>query len=62
METKDVIKVRAEQTWEHMLDKIDRVLDDARDEGHLSETDIDIVLKCWKAILKSKEACSCANS
>lgn len=62
METKDVIKVRAEQTWEHMLDKIDRVLDDARDEGHLSEMDIDIVLKCWKAILKSKEACSCVNS
>ncbi len=62
MDTKDMVKVRAEQTVEHMLDKIDRVLDDARDEGDMTETDVDIVLKCWKAILKSKEACRLINS
>ncbi len=62
MDTKEMIKVRAEQTVEHMLDKIDRVLDDARDEGDMTETDVEIVLKCWKAIYKAKETCRLTNS
>ena len=55
METKDLIKLRAEQTFDHMLDKIDRVLDDARDSDELSSTDVEVVLHCWKAIHKAKE-------
>ncbi len=55
METKDLVKLRAEQTFEHMLDKIDRVLDDARDNGGLGDEDVKVVLNCWKSLHKAKE-------
>lgn len=55
METKELMHVRCEETVHAMLEKIDRILDDARDDNHMSSEDICAVKNCWKAIWYAKQ-------
>lgn len=55
MDSKDVRKMRCEQTEEALLKKIDRVLDEAEDAGHLSHDDVCLIEKAWKAIWYARQ-------
>lgn len=57
METKEVLRMRCEQTVESLLKKIDRVLDEADDSGYLSREDVCLIKDAWAAILHAKQAC-----
>ena len=50
MDSKDLMKVRADQSLHCLLDKIDEICDDARDDGGLSSDDVRTLEKAWKAI------------
>lgn len=45
MDVKEVCRMRADQTEEALLKKIDRVLDEAEDAGHLSHDDVCLIEK-----------------
>ncbi len=47
MEMKELMKARAEQTLTHLLEKIDRVCDNARDDGGLTAEDVRTQEKAW---------------
>ena len=47
-------------TKEQLLKKIDRLLDEAEDNGYLSEEAIRTIKECWKAIYYACEANKCA--
>lgn len=44
------MKARADQSLHCLLDKIDEICDDARDDGGLSSDDVRTLEKAWKAI------------
>ncbi len=46
----DLMKTRAEQSLQHLLDKIDKVCDEARDGGGLTAEDVRTLEKAWCAI------------
>ncbi len=46
----DLMKTRAEQSMQHLLDKIDKVCDEARDGGGLTTEDVRTLEKAWCAI------------
>lgn len=50
MDTKDLMKARAEQSMHYLLDKIDKICDDARDSDGLTNEDVRTLEKAWKAI------------
>ena len=50
MEMKELMKARAEQSLQNLLDKIDKVCDEARDEGGLTAEDVRTLEKAWYAI------------
>lgn len=52
METE--LKMRAEQTIQCLLDKIDKICDDARDNGGLTSEDVRTLEKAWCAITAAK--------
>ena len=52
METE--LKMRAEQTIQRLLDKIDKICDDARDNGGLTGEDVRTLEKAWCAIATAK--------
>ncbi len=54
MEVKELLYARAEQSMQHLLDKIDKVCDDARDEGGLTAEDVRTLEKAWCAIATIK--------
>lgn len=56
MESKELMKARAEQSMSKLLDKIDEICDDARDGGLTSE-DVRTLEKAWCAIVTIKTAC-----
>lgn len=56
MDKKDLYRMRCEQTEEHMLEKIDNVLDEARDSRYLSAEGVRTVKDCWKALWYAKQA------
>lgn len=45
-----LIHARCEQTVQHLLDKIDKVCDEARDNGGLDDEDVHTLEKAWCAI------------
>ena len=45
-----LIHTRCEQTVQHLLDKIDKVCDEARDNGGLNDEDVRTLEKAWCAI------------
>ena len=47
-------------TKEQLLKKIDRLLDEAEDNGYLSEEAVRTIKECWKAIYYACEANKCA--
>lgn len=55
MDSKDLIHMRCEQTEQALLEKIDRVLDKARDNAYLSREDVAIVKDAWKALWYAKQ-------
>lgn len=55
MDVKEVCRMRADQTEEALLKKIDRVLDEAEDAGHLSHDDVCLIEKAWKAIWYARQ-------
>lgn len=57
MDMHEMRKMRAEQTEERMLKKIDRVLDEADDSGHLGHEDICTIKDAWKAIWYARQCC-----
>lgn len=57
MDEKDLRKMRAEQTEDALLKKIDRGLDAAEDDHYLSHDDICLIEKAWKAIWYAKAVC-----
>ena len=54
METKELMKARAEQSMHCLLEKIDKVCDEARDGGGLSDEDVRVLEKAWCAIATIK--------
>ncbi len=46
----DLMKTRAEQSLQHLLDKIDKICDEARDGGGLTSEDVRTLEKAWQAI------------
>ena len=52
METE--LKMRADQTIQRLLDKIDKICDDARDNGGLTSEDVRTLEKAWCAITAAK--------
>lgn len=61
MDTKEQVKTQCEHTKEQLLKKIDRILDDAEDSGHLSDQDAHVLKDCWKAIWYSCQCCCISN-
>lgn len=57
MDMKELRRLRCEQTMDALLDKIDKVLDDARDDGHMSCEDVKCLKDCWKTLWYSKQCC-----
>lgn len=57
MEIKELMKARAEQSLQHLLDKIDKVCDEARDGGGLTAEDVRTLEKAWCAVKLAKEVC-----
>ena len=57
MDYKELMKARAEQSIGVLLDKIDAVCDDARDDGGLSSEDVRTLEKAWCAIATIKALC-----
>lgn len=55
MDEKELCRLRAEQTEEALLKKIDRVLDEAEDEHYLSHDDVCLIEKAWKAIWHARQ-------
>ena len=55
MDQKELGRVRAEETVHAMLEKIDKVLDEAKDARFLSHEDACTVKDCWKAIWYAKQ-------
>lgn len=55
MDEKELRKLRAEQTEEALLKKIDRVLDEAEDEHYLSNDYICLIERAWKAIWYARQ-------
>lgn len=50
METKELIKMRADQTLHCLLDKVDKICDDAKDNDYLSDEDVRTLAKAWCTI------------
>ena len=57
METKELMKARAEQSMHCLIEKIDKVCDEARDGGGLSDEDVRVLEKAWCAIATIKAVC-----
>ena len=57
MDTKEYRKVQCEHTEERLLKKLDRILDDAEDEGCLDEEDVHLIKDIWKSIWYAKQCC-----
>ena len=57
MEMKEVIRLLKERTEEAAADKMDRILDDVRDEGYLSHDDVECIKDCRKAIWYARQTC-----
>lgn len=57
MELKELMKARAEQSLQHLLDKIDKVCDEARDGGGLTSEDVRTLEKAWCAVQTIKCVC-----
>lgn len=57
MELKELLKARAEQSITHLLDKIDVICDDARDDGGLTSDDVRTLEKAWCTIHTIKTIC-----
>lgn len=57
METKELMKARAEQSMHCLLEKIDKVCDEARDGGGLSSEDVRTLEKAWCAVATIKAVC-----
>lgn len=57
METKELMKARAEQSMHCLLEKIDKVCDEARDSGGLNGEDVRVLEKAWCAIATIKAVC-----
>lgn len=57
MDTKDLHAMRCEQTTETLLDKIDKILHNADDDGYLGHEDVKCIKNCWKAIWYAKQCC-----
>lgn len=55
MDMKELGRMRAEETIHAMLEKIDKVLDDAKDDRYMSCEDVCVVKDCWKAIWYAKQ-------
>lgn len=54
MEMKELMKARAEQSMHCLLEKIDKVCDEARDSGGLSGEDVRTLEKAWCAVATIK--------
>lgn len=52
-----LIHTRCEQTVQHLLDKIDKVCDEARDNGGLNDEDVRTLEKAWCAIETAMRVC-----
>lgn len=50
METKELIRMRADQTLHCLLDKIDQICDDAKDDGYLSDEEVRVLYRAWGTI------------
>ncbi len=46
----ELMKARQEQTIQHLLDKIDKICDQARDGGGLTAEDVRTLEKAWCTI------------
>lgn len=57
MEMKELMKARAEQSMHSLLEKIDKVCDEARDGGGLSGEDVRTLEKAWCAVATIKAVC-----
>ncbi len=57
MDAKEMTRLLKERTEEAMHEKIDRILDDARDSGYLSHENIECLKDCWKAVWYARQAC-----
>lgn len=57
MDMKDAMRLLKERTEEAMADKIDRTLDDVRDEGYLSHEEVECLKDCWKTIWYARQTC-----
>ena len=57
MEMKELMKARAEQSMHCLLEKIDKVCDEARDSGSLSGEDVRTLEKAWCTIATMKAVC-----
>ena len=57
MEMKELMKARAEQSRHCLLEKIDKVCDEARDGGGLSSEDVRTLEKAWCAVATIKAVC-----
>ena len=57
MEMKERMKARAEQSMHCLLEKIDKVCDEARDGGGLSSEDVRTLEKAWCAVATIKAVC-----
>lgn len=61
MDTKEQIKTQCEHTKEQLLKKIDRILDNAEDNGRaLSDEEAHALKDSWKAIYYACQCC-CSN-
>nr|DAK03905.1 MAG TPA: hypothetical protein [Caudoviricetes sp.] len=50
MDMKDMIRMRGEQTEDHLLKKVDKICDEADDAGYLSHEDIRALKNAWETI------------
>ena len=57
MEMKELMKARAEQSMHCLLEKIDKVCEEARDGGGLSSEDVRTLEKAWCAVATIKAVC-----
>ena len=54
MDTKDLCKMRCEQTKDALLKRIDEILD----EDYFGHSDVQEIKDCWKAIWYAHQSCN----